>query len=344
VSHQHQHPGQEGAREILRISHLATHYGLPDSRVLRSVNDVSLVVRSHETIALVGESGCGKSTTALSIMRLVKRPGFIRSGSIQFEGVELTTLSEPSMRRLRGGELAMIFQNPTTYLNPIMRIGSQLAESAQLHLGLSRSVAWKRAVEMLDSVRIPNSAAVSRNYPHELSGGMNQRVLIALALICEPRLLILDEPTTALDVTIQREVIDLIREMRDRTGMAMIFITHDLGLVAELCDRAYVMYAGNVVEHGRTVDIFAQPTHPYTRGLLRSVRSLTSGLSTGGVNEMHVIEGSVPDLSLEVAGCAFASRCTERLEVCETVTPALVTQGPDQGCACLRYAPEHGPS
>ena len=331
----------EKAEDVLRVSGLATHYALPNGRVLRSVNDVSLFVRAGEAVALVGESGCGKSTTALSIMRLVKSPGFIQSGSILLGNRELTALSEPEMRRLRGRDLAMVFQNPTTYLNPTMRIGAQLAESAKLHLGINGAVAWERAVEILDAVRIANAPAVSRKYPHELSGGMNQRALIALALICEPRLLILDEPTTALDVTIQREVIDLIREIRDKTGMAMIFITHDLGLVAELCDRAYVMYAGSVVEHGTIENIFNEPSHPYTRALLRSVQSLTACVGAGREGEIYAIEGSVPDLSFDVAGCAFANRCPERLPSCETLKPHPVVVKEGHSCMCLRRVSEH---
>ncbi len=301
---------------LLKVEDLRTRYSLPDGGAVHSVDGVSLDVAVGEIVAIVGESGCGKSTTALSILRLIRPPGRIAGGRVLFNGVDLVGLPEERMQEIRGKDIGMVFQNPVTYLNPVERVGDQIAEAAILHLGLGRKEARAKVLEMLVQVRIPAPERVADSYPHELSGGMNQRVLIAIAMICRPALVILDEPTTALDVTIQREIINLIRDLKTRLGVSMIFITHDFGLVAELADRVYIMYAGCVVEHGSVFDVFRAPLHPYTQALLGAVLSINEYKET-----LVSIEGSVPDLKAPPVGCRFQSRCPHAMPKCESPPP-----------------------
>lgn len=316
---------------LLKVEDLRTHYRLPDGRAVHSVDGVSLDVAAGEIVAIVGESGCGKSTTALSILRLIRPPGHIAGGRVLFNGVDLVGLPEERMREVRGKDIGMVFQNPVTYLNPVERVGDQIAEAAILHLGLGRKEARAKVLEMLVQVKIPAPERVADSYPHELSGGMNQRVLIAIAMICRPALVILDEPTTALDVTIQREIINLIRDLKTRLGVSMIFITHDFGLVAELADRVYIMYAGCVVEHGSVFDVFREPLHPYTQALLGAVLSINEYKET-----LVSIEGSVPDLKAPPAGCRFQSRCPRAVPECAS-PPPLKEHRQGHAAACWLY-------
>lgn len=318
---------------LLKVSGLRTHYYRPGTTPLRSVDGVDLTVMPGEVVALVGESGCGKSTTAMSIMGLIGKPGKIVGGSIEFAGTDLVHLSPAEMRKLRGRELSIVFQNPNTYLNPVMRIGDQIAESAALHLGISRKEAGRRAIEVLEQVRVTAPERVARSYPYELSGGMNQRVLIAIAIVCKPNLIILDEPTTALDVMVQREILGLLRRLKESRERSMIFITHDFGLVAELADRVYVMYAGRVVEHGDVFQIFSAPRHPYTQALMKSVPSMTEI-----VDLLQSIDGSVPDLGSSIPGCLFAPRCSHAVDRCRAETPVMEPISQTNSVACWRAA------
>jgi oligopeptide/dipeptide ABC transporter ATP-binding protein len=285
--------------------------------VLAAVNDLSFAIGQGETLAIVGESGCGKSMTALSVMRLVPDPpGRIAAGSLRFDGAELLDLPMQEMRRIRGSAISMVFQEPMTALNPVRTIGSQVAEAITLHQGLGHAAALDRAEEMLALVRIPDARARLAEYPHQLSGGMRQRVCIAMALSCNPRLLLADEPTTALDVTIQAQIMALIRELQKRLGMALLLITHDLGLVAENADRVIVMYAGRKVEEAAVEDLFDAPLHPYTRGLLGSVPRLD-----GGAARLQEISGTVPSLAELPPGCPFAPRCARADAACAALPP-----------------------
>ncbi|BDG61252.1 ABC transporter ATP-binding protein [Caldinitratiruptor microaerophilus] len=287
--------------------------------VVPAVDGVDLYVRRGETLAVVGESGCGKSVTSLSIMRLIPSPpGRIEAGEILFEGRDLLKLSEAEMRRIRGNEISMIFQEPMTSLNPVFTVGDQIAEAIMLHQGLSRRDAMARAVEMLRHVGIPAPEKRVRDYPHQMSGGMRQRVMIAMALSCNPKLLIADEPTTALDVTIQAQILDLMRRLKAELGMAILLITHDLGVVAEMAERVVVMYAGKVVEEGDVYSIFRNPLHPYTEGLLRSIPRLDETRE-----RLHVIEGVVPNPMHMPKGCRFHPRCPYATDTCREVEPPL---------------------
>jgi oligopeptide/dipeptide ABC transporter ATP-binding protein len=298
---------------------------------VRAVDDVSFHVERGETLGLVGESGCGKSATALSIIRLIQPPGRIAAGSVWFEGQDLSTLDEEGMRRIRGARIGFVFQEPMTALNPVFTVGDQIAEALTVHGLASKAEARRQAIEMLDAVRIPNAAERARDYPHQLSGGMRQRALIASALVCKPTLLVADEPTTALDVTIQAEVLDLLKDMRDRLGLSLLLITHDLGVVARLADRVAVMYAGRIVEEGPARDVLARPDHPYTRGLLASLPGMAPG------TRLHAIPGAVPDLGALPPGCAFAPRCPERLDICSHRVPDLVQTGDARRARCVLY-------
>ena len=301
---------------------------------LTAVNDVSFDVAAGETLAIVGESGSGKSITALSIMRLVPEPpGRIESGQVMFDGVDLLKLSEQEMRRIRGNRIAMIFQEPMTSLNPVMRIGDQITEAIRLHQNKTARQAWARAVEMLRLVRIPEAERRAREYPHQLSGGMRQRAMIAMALACGPKLLIADEPTTALDVTIQAQILKLIRELQERTGAAVMLITHDLGVVAETCDRVVVVYAGRKVEEAPVEQLFERPLHPYTRGLMASLPRMQKGGRRAKLNE---ISGIVPSLREPIAGCAFAPRCPLAIDRCQTELPLLRSFAGAHAVACHR--------
>jgi len=318
---------------LLEVENLQTHFGTPDG-VVRAVEGVSLYVNAGETLGIVGESGCGKSVTAMSILRLIQEPPGKIAGAIRFEGRNLLEVSEQEMREIRGNAISMIFQEPMTSLNPVLTVGRQIGETLQLHQGLSSRDAENRAVEMLVLVGIPAPERRVREYPHQLSGGMRQRVMIAMALACNPKLLIADEPTTALDVTIQAQILDLMRDLKKRLGSAIMLITHDLGVVAEMCQRVVVMYAGRKVEEGAVEEIFARPMHPYTRGLLGSVPKLGSSLVDGGRGKLAEITGLVPSLRQKIVGCPFAGRCPMATELCERVAPAIEIKAQNHLVAC----------
>ncbi len=302
--------------ELLRVEGLRTHFRTRDG-IVRAVDGVSFTVRQGQTVGLVGESGCGKSVTALNIMRLIDYPGEIAGGTIVFEGRDLTSLEAEEMRLLRGSEIAMIFQEPMTSLNPVYTVGAQIAETVQLHLKVSRDKAQKRAVEMLELVRIPSPERRVHDYPHQLSGGMRQRVMIAMALSCNPRLLIADEPTTALDVTIQAQILELMRDLQSEFKMSILLITHDLGVVAQMAEKVAVMYAGQIVEQAGVDLLFRSPQMPYTEGLLKSIPKL--GMTQA--QKLAVIQGVVPSPLGWPIGCRFAPRCDYRFEKCDTPPP-----------------------
>ena len=295
-------------RPLLEIKGLRTSFHTRDGAV-RAVDGIDFSVDRGEIMGLVGESGCGKSVTSLSIMRLVAPPGRIEAGEVLFDGQDLLKLSTDAMRKIRGERISMIFQQPTSSLNPVWDVGTQIAEVLRIHRGLKGKAAEARTLELLRMVGIPDPARRLKAYPHEMSGGMAQRIMIAMALACEPELLIADEPTTALDVTIQAQILDLMRNLRDETGTAIILITHDLGVVAEMCDRVAVMYAGEIVEQTDVVTLFREPLHPYTRGLIGSI-PVVGDLR----EELAVIPGNVPNLIDLPAGCRFAPRCLARIE------------------------------
>jgi peptide/nickel transport system ATP-binding protein len=322
-------------RPLLEIKGLFTSFKTRDGLV-RAVDGIDFHVDRGEIMGLVGESGCGKSVTSLSILRLVAKPGAIDAGEILFDGQDLLKLSSEEMRKIRGDRISMIFQQPTSSLNPVWDVGHQIEEVLRIHRGMKGKAAQGRALELLKMVGIPDPERRLKAFPHEMSGGMAQRVMIAMALACEPELLIADEPTTALDVTIQAQILDLIRKLRDETGTAVILITHDLGVVAEMADRVAVMYAGEIVEETDVVSLFRNPLHPYTRGLIGSIPVV--GAPT---EELAVIPGNVPNLIDLPAGCRFAPRCTTRVE--ENVTlaldvhPELRAVSPDHAVRCWLY-------
>jgi peptide/nickel transport system ATP-binding protein len=282
----------------------------------------------------VGESGCGKSVTSMSILRLIQEPPGKIAGSIRFEGRELLELPETEMRTIRGNAISMIFQEPMTSLNPVLTVGRQIGETLRLHQGMSANQAEQKAIEMLILVGIPAPERRVREYPHQLSGGMRQRVMIAMALACNPRLLIADEPTTALDVTIQAQILDLMRDLQKRLGSAIMLITHDLGVVAEMAERVVVMYAGRKVEEAAVGEIFARPMHPYTQGLLGAVPKLGSSLHEGGRSRLAEIPGLVPSLRKPIVGCAFAGRCDYATDLCRQVAPAIEAKASAHLVAC----------
>jgi len=320
---------------LLAIEDLQTHFFTRDG-VVRAVDGVSYAVEAGETLAVVGESGCGKSVTALSILRLVPSPpGRIVGGTIRFEGVDLLQIGEGEMRRIRGNEISMIFQEPMTSLNPVLTVSRQITETLILHQGLTARAAAARAIEMLRLVRIPEPERRARQYPHELSGGMRQRVMIAMALACHPKLLIADEPTTALDVTIQAQILDLMRELKSEIGAAIILITHDLGVVAEMAQRVVVMYAGRKVEEAPVGDLFRRPQHPYTLGLLASVPRLGATLGRAEPPRLAEIPGTVPSLRDPIVGCAFAPRCAYATERCSREAPPLEAKTAAHLAACF---------
>jgi oligopeptide/dipeptide ABC transporter ATP-binding protein len=314
---------------LLELRDLRTHFHTDDG-IVRAVDGVSFELREGETLAVVGESGSGKSVTSLSIMRLLPKPqGRVVGGEIRFRGRDLLALSEDGMRRLRGREISMIFQEPMTSLNPVFSCGDQVAEVLELHERLPRAQAFARAVELLRMVGIAEPAQRAREYPHQLSGGMRQRVMIAMALACKPAVLIADEPTTALDVTIQAQILELLQRLRQELGMAVLFITHDLGVVAETADQVAVMYAGQVVEYGEVVPLFDRPGHPYTAGLLASLPR------PGARRErLRVIPGGVPDPARFPEGCRFHPRCPIAQERCRREVPELVTQPDGRRVRC----------
>src|SRR3954451_16297369 len=317
---------------LLEVENLQTHFRTPDG-VNRAVDGVSFQVREGETLAVVGESGCGKSVTANSILRLIPEPPGRIAGAIRFQGRDLLKLDEAAMRDIRGNEISMIFQEPMTSLNPVLTIGRQLRETLQLHEGLDRNTAEKRAVEMLALVGIAEPRRRVREYPHQLSGGMRQRVMIAMALACNPKLLIADEPTTALDVTIQAQILHLMLDLKRRVGAAIVLITHDLGVVAEVAERVMVMYAGRKVEEAPVAELFRSPRHPYTQGLLGAVPKLGSSLS-GAARRLAEIPGQVPSLKGRIEGCVFAGRCALATDLCRQVARGFEEKGPRHIAAC----------
>jgi oligopeptide/dipeptide ABC transporter ATP-binding protein len=317
---------------LLSVDRLTTVFELATGPV-PAVNEVSFEVYPGETLGLVGESGSGKSVTALSIMQLVQRPGRISGGGIRFKGRDLLTLSEREMRGVRGAEIALIFQEPMTALNPVFTVGDQIAESLLVHGRATRQNVRARSLELLAAVRIANPAERIKDYPHQLSGGMRQRVLIAMAIGCKPSLLIADEPTTALDVTIQAQILDLLRDMKNTLNLSLLLITHDLGVIAETADRVAVMYAGRIVEHAPVRAIFNNPQHPYTRGLLASMPG------TGHGRRLRAIDGAVPVLGRFPAGCTFHPRCPDRFEPCPIQMPPDYAVAPDHGARCFLHDP-----
>lgn len=322
-------------KPLLEVRNLKTYF-FTDDGVVKAVDGVDFFVRQGEVLGLVGESGCGKSVTSLSIMRLVGVPGKIVDGEILFAGENLLETSEAEMVKVRGNRISMIFQQPQSSLNPVFTVGEQVAEVLQIHQHLDKGASWKRAVELLSMVGIPDAANKASAYPHEMSGGQAQRVMIAMALAMTPELLIADEPTTALDVTIQAQILDLMREMRERLSTAVILITHDLGIIAEMADRVAVMYAGRIVEQADVVELFDHPLHPYTQGLIGSIPIL------GRVTQrLDVIPGSVPNLVNLPPGCQFAPRCRMRekygLKICTEIEPELVEVRPNHDVRCWLY-------
>jgi oligopeptide/dipeptide ABC transporter ATP-binding protein len=309
--------------KLLQVENLQTQF-LTSAGVVRAVDGVSYDVEEGETVALVGESGCGKSVSALSIMRLVAEPaGRIVGGRILFQGRDLLELTEAQMREVRGRDIAMVFQEPMTSLNPVLTIGRQLTEGLEIHLGMDTEAAKARAVELLGMVGIPDPARRLGQYPHQFSGGMRQRMMVAMALACNPKLILADEPTTALDVTIQAQILELMQDLSKRLGVAMLIITHNLGVVARYAGRVNVMYAGRIIERGTAAEIYANPRHPYTLGLLNSVPRLDEPIRA----KLEPIEGQPPDLTRLPPGCSFAPRCVFRKERCEREAPSLAPVG-----------------
>ena len=317
-------------KPLLEVQDLVTTFST-SSGTLTAVNRISFSIESGKTLGLVGESGCGKSVTSLSILRLIDSPpGNIESGRIYLNGVDLLTLTEGEIRQVRGNEVSMIFQEPMTSLNPVFPIGDQIGEVFRLHQRCSKKEARQQSIEMLDLVKIPSPHKRVDDYPHQLSGGMRQRVMIAMALACEPRLLIADEPTTALDVTVQAQILDLMGDLQDRLGMAILFITHDLGVVAEACDDVIVMYAGSIVERGTVRDIFENSQHPYTAGLLNSIPRLGSRSQ-----RLPTIPGHVPSLRDLPSGCAFRNRCDRSMNQCAELVPPEIRVDAAHSAACF---------
>jgi len=319
---------------LLEIENLRTQFDTSDG-IVRAVDGIAYNVNEGETVGIVGESGCGKSVGALSVLRLIPDPpGRIASGSIRFAGKDLLTLSDEEIRAVRGAQISMVFQEPMTSLNPVLTIGQQLCEAMELHLKLTPDKARERAVELLDMVGISEPARRLLQYPHHLSGGMRQRVMIALALSCQPKLIIADEPTTALDVTIQAQILELMKDLTKRFGVALIIITHNLGVVARYADRVNVMYAGKIVESGTAEDIYHRPVHPYTLGLLRSIPRMDRPRG----ERLIPIEGQPPDLTREIVGCAYRPRCSFAVERCTQGTPPLQTVANGHTSACFEVA------
>ena len=325
-----------GAR-ILSIEGLKIHFDTEDG-VLHAVDGVDIGIEAGETLGLVGESGCGKSVTAMTVMRLLPMPpGRIAGGRILWQGKDLVTASDEAIRSVRAKEIAMIFQEPMTSLNPVYSVGEQIAEVVRLHQKLGRKAAMDRAIEMLRLVHIPNAAGRINDYPHQFSGGMRQRVMIAMALSCNPKLLIADEPTTALDVTIQAQILDLINELKEKLGMAVLLITHAMGVVAETARRVVVMYAGKVVEEATVEELFRKPLHPYTQGLIRSIPRIDTAATVKP--RLETIKGTVPKLIDPAPGCRFAPRCSFAKDECRAATPPLIEITRGHKVACVLYAP-----
>ena len=322
---------------LLEVKKLRTTFFTGDGEV-HAVDDVSFDVRKGEALALVGESGCGKSVTAMSIMRLVASPGKITGGEIRFKDRNLADLSEKEMRHVRGNDIAMVFQEPMTSLNPVFKIGDQVAEAIRVHRKVSKKEARKQAGDMLELVSIPDPIKRLDDYPHQLSGGMRQRVMIAMALSCDPELLIADEPTTALDVTIQAQIMELLASLQKRLGLAILLITHDLGVVAEFCERIIVMYTGRIVEEAPVLDLFANPAHPYTRGLLKSLPSVVHD-----EKRLPTIKGMVPPLTALPPGCKFNPRCPDVMPICLGNEPARMSGGEGHDARCYLHGDQADP-
>ncbi len=323
---------------LLEVTNLQTHFPTR-AGLVRAVNDVSFQIEEGELLGLVGESGCGKSITALSIMRLIYPPGKIAGGSIKFKGEELTTASHDRLREIRGNDIAMIFQDPMTSLNPVFTVGEQIAEALRLHRGLDKKQAKQAAIDAMKEVSIPSPERRVDDYPHQLSGGMRQRVMIAMALACDPELLIADEPTTALDVTIQAQILELLNELRRTRKLAVLLITHDLGVIAETADRVCVMYTGKIVEESGVDELFARPKHPYTQGLLQSVPKLSVD-HIEKISRLQTIDGTVPSPTELPPGCHFAPRCEYRMERCTHGEIPLYELENDVSVRCVLYDAE----
>ena len=321
---------------LLDIKGLKTHFKTDDGW-LHAVDGVDIAIEAGETVCVVGESGCGKSVMAKTVMKLVDMPpGKIVAGQVLWQGRDLVPATQDEMRKIRAKEIAIIFQEPMTSLNPVYEVGRQISESVRLHEGLSRAEAMNRAIEMLKLVGIPNPERRVGDYPHQFSGGMRQRVMIAIALACNPKLLIADEPTTALDVTIQAQILDLLAELKDKSGMAIMLITHAMGVVAEVAQRVVVMYAGKVVEEASAIELFANPKHPYTQGLIRSIPRIDTA-ATHKVR-LEAIPGTVPKLIAPREGCRFAERCKYVTPKCHTATPPLLEVAPGHKVACILHS------
>jgi oligopeptide/dipeptide ABC transporter ATP-binding protein len=329
------------SRPLLELQNLSTHYvSAQGTRVVRAVDEVSLRINAGETLGIVGESGSGKSTLALTILRILPPAAQIVSGKMLFEGEDLLLKSDDEMRRVRGKRIAMILQDPMASLNPLFTIGDQVGEAIRVHEGASRRSAWSRARELLKAVRIPSPETRVTQYPHEMSGGMRQRIVGAIGISCEPRLLIADEPTTSLDLTIQAQYLALLRDLQREHGLALIFITHNLGIVAKMCDQLAVMYAGRVVESGPVSQIFNTPTHPYTEALLSSIPRMSDNR-----HRLTAIDGQPPDLSALPPGCSFAPRCPEVFDRCRTQAPPAFTTAPGRNARCwLVHASRDNPA
>ncbi len=324
------HDKEKPLETLLRVSDLRTRFHTPEGTVY-AVNGISFDLKEGETLAVVGESGCGKSVTMLSILRLIPiPPGEIASGTALYQGDDLLTMPEDELEHIRGKEISMIFQEPMTALNPVLTVGRQITESLLTHLDVDREQARMRAIDLLDRVGIPDPARRLGDYPHQFSGGMRQRVMVAMALACDPRLLVADEPTTALDVTIQAQIVELVAGLREDTKMAVIWITHDLGVVAGMADRVIVMYAGFIVEEAGVQDLYADPRHPYTLALLGSLPRADRHRE----HRLHSIPGAPPSLLVEPKGCPFARRCEYAQDFCRAENPTLTSVGPDHRIAC----------
>jgi len=322
-------------KKLLEVKNLKTYFH-SDRSVVRAADDVSFYVNEGETLGIVGESGCGKSITCMSVVRLVETPpGKYEGGEIIFNGEDMLKVSDTRIREIRGNDISFIFQEPMTSLNPVFKIGRQISETMMLHRNMSKNEAYKESIKMLDTVKIPNPERVVDEYPFALSGGMRQRAMIAMALACQPKLLIADEPTTALDVTIQAQVLDLMNELKQKMNTSIIFITHDLGVIAEMSDRVMVMYAGKVVEVAETIDIFKNPKHPYTIGLIGSKPDMGTESS-----RLHVIPGNVPDLSNVPTGCPFHTRCGHAIDICRETFPGETILEGEHRIACWLYKNE----
>ena len=322
-------------QKTLEIRSLSVQFRT-EKGVITPVNDVSLEVPEGRIVGVVGESGCGKTMTARAVMGLLRFPGRVTGGSVLLCGREITGLPEKEKRRLRGAEMSMIFQEPMTSLNPVIRVGKQVEEAVRLHTGCTRAEAKERTMEMFREVEIPEPETRYNCYPHQLSGGLRQRVIIAMAMICRPKLLIADEPTTALDVTVEAQILKLLEKLRD-AGTSVLLISHNLGVIARVCDLVYVMYAGRIVEHAETAELFEKPLHPYTRGLFRSVASLREGGDT-----LETIPGVVPNLLHLPKGCSFSLRCGQCTERCENEAPELLETGPGHTVRCFLAGKEDG--